>query len=99
MGFLSLKWGVPEKKASKPCKASIKSPTDELRGIDAEITRLLEKWDVFDVDVRRPRIKGFKKLVAARRLEWFDPELEYDDIVTFSVGKIGTDFVENEKRR
>lgn len=95
----------------KPVAVKIMSPADELKGLNDEVTEKLEKWDIFDIDVRLPRLKRFFQVIEARNLVHHDPDIEFDDTAlegmgnlsitkrTIVVGKLGSDFKQHEKDR
>ena len=73
--------------------------SDSLNTISDIITTKLKRWDCFDLDVPKSRLEATKRVIRARDLEWVDPELEVDDVITLVVGVKGADFEEHERMR
>jgi len=73
--------------------------SDSLIQINDIITERLNKYECFDLDIDRSRLKAVYRVVKARDLEWFDPELEIDDCVTMVIGVKGSDFDKHEDDR
>jgi len=78
---------------------SIPQPPDSLEELNNVLTDKLKKWDCFDFDVPRHRLEAMKRAIEGRDLEWFDPDLEIDDVITIVVGTKGADFEDHERRR
>jgi len=78
---------------------TIPRPSDSLEELNNLITEKCDKWDTFDFNVTKKRLNAIKKIVINRELEWSDPDLQIDDVVTIVIGKQGADFEDHEKRR